>query len=52
MPYRLVSRYLSKIAGVKDVAVDTNGFAKIITDRPIEKNELKNALVGTDYDIK
>lgn len=49
---KLATMKLKKIAGVQDVKfVDTDGNGSLFADRAIDKNEIEQALVGTDYTV-
>jgi len=48
---KLASMSIKKIDGVIDVNVDENSDAKVIAERIIEKEEVKKALAGTDFNL-
>lgn len=48
---KLSSLKLKKISGVLDVKVDPSGQTEVTTDRDINMDEFRTALIGTDYSI-
>lgn len=48
---KLAKRRLEKIEGVEEITVLENGDSMVVADSPISKNQIKEALSGTDYNV-
>lgn len=50
--YKLASKRLGSISGVEEVKIkNKEGLTEIIAGRQISREEIQNALAGTDYKI-
>lgn len=48
---KLAKRRIEKIVGIRDVDILDNGNSTIVSDLAISKEQIKEALFGTDYKV-
>lgn len=48
---KLAKKRIEKLGGVKEVDVQLSGETQILSERMIPKNEIKDVLLGSDYEI-
>lgn len=48
---KVIQKRISKISGVEEVIVESNGSTQVITQNLVSKSDVEKALEGTPYQI-
>lgn len=48
---KLLKRRIEKIEGVKEANIQLSGESTIVSERMVSKNEIKDVLIGSDYEV-